>query len=236
MHSHIRIERDPDNRHASRSTIPRHGHEPQRRSSVEIVRVNNVHIRADEDADRAETKESRSNNRRPYRDRGEIRPTHPKQTDGNEGGAAHGEPQTDFWLGVDVIEGMGISHGVSAVRSLGRGGEPLLGIVVDERDKEAGQRDADVHRYPDDVGETLGKAMDVGEDVAIAVEEGEEHDIQDRHVQRDQENDRLVNGDEKLAFQGTADAAEERNLLHVHLRTEARITGLLAKLFTLPLQ
>lgn len=44
MNTHILVKRDPNNRHTTRSAITRDPHEPQRRYSVDTVRVDNIHV------------------------------------------------------------------------------------------------------------------------------------------------------------------------------------------------
>lgn len=56
MHPYVLIERHSDHRHPTRSDVPRHSHEAQRGRSVDAVRVDNVHVAGDEDADGAKTK------------------------------------------------------------------------------------------------------------------------------------------------------------------------------------
>lgn len=65
MNTHVLVERDPNNRHTASSAIARDRHESQSRCSVNAVRVDDIHVRADEHADGTEPEQSRGENRRP---------------------------------------------------------------------------------------------------------------------------------------------------------------------------
>lgn len=58
MNTHILIERDPDNCHPTRSAIPGNRHETQCRGSIDAIRVDDIHVRADEYTDRTEAEEA----------------------------------------------------------------------------------------------------------------------------------------------------------------------------------
>lgn len=57
MHPHAMIEWDADYSHTPSDTIARGSHEPQRRCSIDLVGVDDVHIAGNKDADAAEAEE-----------------------------------------------------------------------------------------------------------------------------------------------------------------------------------
>ena len=57
MDSDVSIEWYADDRHARREQVPDHGHKGQRRCRVDLVRVDDVQVGADEDAYRAVAEE-----------------------------------------------------------------------------------------------------------------------------------------------------------------------------------
>lgn len=84
-----------------------------------------------------------------------VGPSHSKETNRDSGCSEHGKPQPNLRLRVHAVKGVWIDGRISAIDCLCRLSELLLRLLVDGEDKEGSQRDADVHRNPDDVRQCL---------------------------------------------------------------------------------
>lgn len=58
MYAHVLVEGNPDNAHPPSSEVSRHSHETQGRRGINVVGINDIHVRTDENADTAETEEA----------------------------------------------------------------------------------------------------------------------------------------------------------------------------------
>jgi hypothetical protein len=84
-----------------------------------------------------------------------VSPSHPEETNWDSRGSEHGKPQPYLRLGVHTIKGMRIKGWVSAIDCLCGLSKFLLRPLVDGEDEERSQRNADVHRNPNDVSQAL---------------------------------------------------------------------------------
>lgn len=66
MHPHITIKGDPHDRHPACRAVARYCHEAQRRGGVDVVCVDDVHVRGNEDADGAEAEDGGCDDGGPY--------------------------------------------------------------------------------------------------------------------------------------------------------------------------
>lgn len=171
MHAHVAVEREAHDRHPARSHVTHQGGEGQSRRRVHLVRVDDVHVGADEYPHDAEAEERDGQDGRPDADVRACRPAHPEERDGDaDGGAEHGVPEAD--LRVELLS-FAATFGLFDL---------LLCHPVDDRYEQEGELEADKHRDENDVAEALGDLVGVLKDVRPSNEEGEEDDVNDRQI------------------------------------------------------
>jgi len=157
VRAQVLVHRHADDRHAARSQVPHQRNKRQGTRRVRLIRVDDVHVCAQEDGDNAETDQDGSHDWTPDGDRGEIRPAHPEETDGDRWGAVHCEEKAGLAVYVQPLTVVAVA------------GELLLCLMVDDRDEEKVERDADEQADENDVGEPGVDAVSFLEDVRVAV-------------------------------------------------------------------
>lgn len=96
MRPQIPIHGHPDDRHAPGSQVSHERDKRQRRRGIHLVRIDDVHVRAQEHGDDAEADDGGGDDGRPDGDGGVVGPRHPEEADGDEWRAIHGEEEAGF--------------------------------------------------------------------------------------------------------------------------------------------
>lgn len=81
VRAQVRVEGHADDRHAAGGEVPDQRYEGERGRGEDLVRVDDVHVGAEEDAGDAEAEEGGGDDRRPDADLRVIGPGHPEQGD-----------------------------------------------------------------------------------------------------------------------------------------------------------
>ena len=187
MNPQIRVHRNRHLNHAASSNIPNERYTCQSACRVRLVAVNDVLVGTDEDAQDTITKEYASCQWRPIGYRRVNRPAHPKHTNGNSGRTKHTEPKSELWGQAGTALKFGlckVSHWPS---------------VYDWNKKRCAAK-ADCDTNKGETGDTLCKPICFSEYKSVTIQEGKEYDVDDRQVQRKQNNDRLIDCKEKRAI------------------------------------
>lgn len=97
MDAHVAVERESHDCHPTRGHVTHQGGEGQSRRREHLIRVDDVHVGADEYSHDAEAEERDGQDGRPDADVRARRPAHPEERDGDaHGRAEHGVPEADL--------------------------------------------------------------------------------------------------------------------------------------------
>lgn len=224
MYTHVTVEWDAHDRHAARSHVTHQGGEGESRGREHLVRVDDIHVGADEYPHDAEAEERDGQDGRPDANVRARRPAHPEERDGDaDGWAEHGVPEADL-----RVELLSFTAGFGLL-------DLLQCHPVDDRYEQEGELEADKHRDEDDVAEALSDAVRVLEDVGPSNEKCEENDIDDGQVQRHSEDDRLREHEE-WSRHADLEPTEQRRLDNLMLRPEPVIPSHTPQVLRLPTQ
>ena len=191
LDAQIAVHRNRHHHHAARGHVPDDRDGRQRARGVQLVAVDQVLVRGNENGQDAEAAQHAGRQRAPQRHVRARGPAHPEERQGHGGGAEDGEPEAE----------LGREGGCFAAAGP-RAGQVLPVPLPDQRDD--GQAQGQPHDDAEEAQprEALGDAVGVGEDEGVAVQEGEEDDVDDGDVEGEYQDDGLAEEDQEGPVEG----------------------------------